>query len=690
MRERLSQAAFGTGGFHRCRDEAELASRTLALLAETFSCEGGVFFLREEAVLRRLASLRAAHPVATVPLPGSAAVARALEGDGSFLTSHPGEPADAPVPWADCRGERVLVVPCADADGRVRAVIGLYDRPGAELDDEERGIAELVAAHASEALLGIARRVQVEASERTLRQLVENELTGIAVFQSDRVVYANPRIAEMLGRPGEAGAIFGHDALEYIHPADRERLRRDAHLRLAGEALSDRDEIRLMRADGGVTWAEVLLTVIQHEDRPALLVHAIDASARRSAEEEKQKLEARFLQAQKMEAIGRLAGGVAHDFNNLLMAISGHTELLARHLPEPHHAHLTHIRKATELAAGLTRQLLAFSRKQVLQTEIVNLNDVVTATHKLLRRIIGEDVALELRLDPAAGPVRADPSLIGQVLMNLGVNARDAMPSGGTLTLETAGVNVESSRDAGSPELVPGRYVQLSVSDSGVGMAQDVLDRLFEPFFTTKEGGKGTGLGLAMVYGTVSQSGGHISVESAPGRGSTFRLHFPEAHLSEGPPVAEPPKVEPLRGSETILVVEDAVEVRELLESMLAGLGYRVFTASDARTAERIFAEQPATFQLLLSDVVLPGASGPELCRKLRALRPGLAVLYTSGYLDEATSGRSVPGDLLLRKPFSHGELASAVRRVLDRATKEREARLLAEAESAHPKVGAP
>jgi two-component system, cell cycle sensor histidine kinase and response regulator CckA len=358
---------------------------------------------------------------------------------------------------------------------------------------------------------------------------------------------------------------------------------------------------------------------------------------------------------------------VAHDFNNLLMAISGHTELLARRIPQEHHRHLDHIRKATEQAAGLTRQLLAFGRKQELQIELVSLNDVVTATHKLLRRIIGEDVTLQLRLDPASFPVRADPALVGQVLMNLAVNARDAMPHGGTLTIETA--NVELTRPpAAAPALSPGSYAQLSVIDTGVGMTEDVLDRLFEPFFSTKEHGKGTGLGLAMVYGTVKQTGGQIGVQSEPGKGTAFRLYFPRAAQDEPAPAPAVPR-SAARGSETILAVEDEAEVRDLLASMLEGLGYRVLTAPDSSTALHLSRDHDGPIDLLLTDVVLPGMSGPALSRILAGLRPETRVLYVSGYLEGSGPGQGIPDDaLLLHKPFSLEDLAATVRRVLDTA----------------------
>ncbi len=670
MDERLLRIGFETCEFARCCDARALAERALALLARSLAAPGGSFLLVEPSRLVRLAGAppeNATDELALPAAPGSwlaevvergetVVLDEVARGDGGCLSG-----------WVDSTVGPLLAAPCRDSTGSLRAVICVSGR-AQPFAAAERELARVVAAHAAEALLTIEQARRLRASEEGMRQLVEHALVGICLFQDERVLYANPRMAEMLGLPGsEAGALSGRGALEFVDEPDRGRLRLDAGRRLAGEPLPGRDEIRLVRVDGGSCWAEVLLRAIEHEGRPALLVHAVDVSARKRAEEEKLQLEAQFLHAQKMEAIGRLAGGVAHDFNNLLMAISGHTELLARRIPEQHKRHLEHIRKATELAAGLTRQLLAFSRKQVLETQVVSLNDLVTATHKLLRRIIGEDVRLDLRLDPSAFPVRADPSLIGQVLMNLAVNARDAMPQGGTLTIETENAELAPDQPGAPPGLTPGAYVRLSVADTGVGMTREVLERLFEPFFTTKERGKGTGLGLAMVYGTVQQTGGRIAVESAPGAGSTFRLYFPRATVAVCDASRTAGVDEAPRGDETVLIVEDESEVRHLLASMLKGLGYSVLLAADAEEALHAFQGHAGPVHVLLTDVVLPGISGPELGRLLRNLQPELRVLYASGYLDESAPGQSLPeGAILLRKPFSFGELATSLRRVLE------------------------
>ncbi len=670
MDERFRRVGFETRDFGRCRDSLAVAERALSLLTSVLTVPAGSFWAVEGKRLARVASVGGEETAGVVPLPPppGSLLAGLLENCQTISVANPSAAGAAlPASWRESAGGALLATACADTTGAVRAVLCLRGPDSRPFDEQERDIVHIVSAHAAEALLGLEITTQLRTAEQTMRQLVERTLAGIWLLQDERTLYANPRIAEMLGLPAsEAGTLFGRPVPDFVHPDDRAWLRAAARRRTLPASAAQLDEIRLLRADGGLTWAEVLPTLVQHDERPALLLHAVDVSARKRAEEEKDQLEARFLQAQKMEAIGRLAGGVAHDFNNLLMAISGHTELLARRIPQEQHRHLDHIRKATEQAAGLTRQLLAFSRMQVLQTELVSLNDVVSATHKLLRRIIGEDVSLVLQLDPEAEPIRTDPTLIGQVLMNLAVNARDSMPQGGTLTIETAGLDLATPVPVASPPLRPGRYLRLSVTDTGVGMTEDVLDRLFEPFFTTKERGKGTGLGLAMVYGTVKQSDGHIGVETAPGEGTTFRLYFPPASLQADATLA---RGDAARGSETILAVEDEGEVRDLLASMLEGLGYRVVTAPDADAAQRVFLELEGAVDLLLTDVVLPGTNGPKLGQILRERCPELRVLYVSGYLDDGGPGKGLPeGSLLLRKPFSLEDLAAAVRGILDAA----------------------
>jgi PAS domain S-box-containing protein len=383
------------------------------------------------------------------------------------------------------------------------------------------------------------------------------------------------------------------------------------------------------------------------------------------------RLEDQLRQAQKMEAVGRLAGGVAHDFNNLLTAIGGYSGLLLADLAptDPRRADVEEIKKATERAASLTRQLLAFSRRQVLQPRVLDLNAVIAGAEKLLRRLIGEDFRLVTRLDPELGAVRADAGQIEQVVMNLAVNARDAMEGGGTLTIETRNTEVLASRRAPERDAMPpGRYVQIRVSDTGTGIDAETKRHIFEPFFTTREKGKGTGLGLATVYGIVKQSGGFIWVDSVPGQGTVFTLDLPQVDAyAEGAEPATEERAERV-GTETVLVVEDEAQVRAVAREALRTHGYTVLEAPDADVALRVARGSGKTIDLLLTDVVMPGLSGSQLAEILAAERPGLRVLFMSGYTDDALGPHGVlrPGVHYLQKPFSPDLLAQKVREVLD------------------------
>jgi PAS domain S-box-containing protein len=386
---------------------------------------------------------------------------------------------------------------------------------------------------------------------------------------------------------------------------------------------------------------------------------------------ERKRAEEQLRQAHKMEAIGQLAGGVAHDFNNLLMAIIGYSELLLARLREGDRLrkHIQEIKKAGERAAALTRQLLAFSRRQVLVPQVLDLNSVVSNVQKMLRRMIGEDI--DLLTVPASdlGQVRADPGQVEQVIMNLAVNARDAMPEGGKLTLETANVALEESYTRNHIDVLPGRYVMLAVSDTGSGMDAETLSHIFEPFFTTKEEGKGTGLGLATVYGIAKQSGGHIEVSSEPGQGTTFKVYLPRIEAAYEPAALGAPAEEMPRGTETVLLAEDDVVVCELLRKMLQGSGYTVLEAGGARQALRMGERYaPRPIHLLLADVVMPEMSGPQLADHLARVYPKMKVLYISGYTDAAVArhGKLSTKAPYLQKPFAPEVLARKVREVLD------------------------
>jgi signal transduction histidine kinase/CheY-like chemotaxis protein len=422
-------------------------------------------------------------------------------------------------------------------------------------------------------------------------------------------------------------------------------------------------EICYRRKDGALIWAiqNVMLTRDENGDE-VVEGTVVDITERHNLEEQ-------LRQSQKMEAVGRLAGGVAHDFNNLLTVISGYSQLLEERVTDPGMAgELKQIREAAERAAVLTRQLLAFSRRQVLQPQAISLNATLGNVEKLLRRLIGEDVELTTRYAGDLWTVKADPGQIEQVAMNLAVNARDAMPEGGKLTFQTenCGAGAEELRE--HPTMPVGDYVRLTVSDTGLGMDAATKAQIFEPFFTTKRLGEGTGLGLSTVYGIVKQSGGYVWVESEPGQGTSFAIYLPRTEA--GPETAAAPSARAARplGSENILLVEDDERVRDFTSKVLKKNGYTVLEARDGAEAESVSRERSGEIELLVTDVVLPDISGIVVTQRIREQRPAIRVLLISGYSPDTHpwQGASQVGDPVLQKPFSPAELASEVRKILD------------------------
>jgi PAS domain S-box-containing protein len=417
------------------------------------------------------------------------------------------------------------------------------------------------------------------------------------------------------------------------------------------------------KKDGKVFEVEMISHQFDYAGRKVRLVVAQDIS-------ERHLLEQQLRQAQKMEAVGRLAGGVAHDFNNLLMVIKGHTELLINALPpaDSLSRKITQIDRAADRATALTKQLLAFSRMQVLQPRVMNLNGVVEDMGKLLPRLIGEDVELGIRTTPDLGTIRADASQMEQIIMNLAVNARDAMPTGGRLIIETSNADLDRTYNSTHPIVKPGRYVLLAVSDTGTGMDANTQAHIFEPFFTTKEPGKGTGLGLATVYGVVKQSGGFIWVYSEVGKGTSFKIYLPRVDQPEDKGSVPLAFAEAPRGTETILLAEDEQDVREVAREFLESGGYKVIEAQDGAEALRLATEHNAAIDLLVTDMVMPGMTGKELARRLQRQHSTISVVYMSGY-SEQTMAETAQADvnrLLLTKPFSRGSILRAVRTALN------------------------
>ncbi|HEY3933299.1 MAG TPA: PAS domain S-box protein [Gemmatimonadales bacterium] len=448
-----------------------------------------------------------------------------------------------------------------------------------------------------------------------------------------------------------------------IHPDDLDRTLHEFENVLSGRTVSL--EYRLRHADGSYRWMNSHPTVVRdYAGRPVEIVTAvIDVTSRKN-------LEQQFQQAQKMEAIGILAGGIAHDFNNILTAILGFAETASAVLPLDHPAaeSLEEIDRNVMRAARLTRQLLAFGRQQLMEPRVLDPNSVVEGTGKLLRRVIGEDIRLTLSLGRDIRPIYVDPGQLEQVILNLALNARDAMPGGGSLTIETANVDLDASYALRRPAVKPGEYVLIAITDTGTGMNEAIQRRIFEPFFTTKEVGRGTGLGLAAVHGIVNQSNGHIWVYSEPGAGTTFKLYFPVTSEPVEPDAGDRSATPAAGGHETILVVEDEAEVRQLAAGALERHGYRVLVAANGEEAYRLAANNADGIDLLVTDVIMPLVGGPELADRLRASRPDIAIIFASGYARDAVINHGILGadSIFLQKPYTPMVLLRKVREVLD------------------------
>ena len=499
-------------------------------------------------------------------------------------------------------------------------------------------------------------------SEARYRALVEGSIQGLSIHRGFAIEFANASLAAMFGYAGPP-ELIGRDLRVLVAPHEIPRVEGYAAACQEGGPAPSRYEFQGVRRDGTLIWVEALMSITSWWDGPALLVTFVDVT-------ERKRLEDHLRQSQKMEAIGRLAGGVAHDFNNLLTVISGRAqiELLRPELSGPSRRNIDLIAEAASRASTLTKQLLAFSRKQVLQPRVLDVDIVVARMEPLLRRLIGEDIDLVTATEPVLGRVRADPGQLEQIVLNLAVNARDAMPQGGRLTIETANVELDEAYARQQADVHSGPYVLLAVSDTGVGMDAETQAHLFEPFFTTKGVGEGTGLGLATVYGIVKQSGGHITAYSEVGRGTTIKIYLPRVDAASEVRGAEPEPVVLRRGSETVLLVEDDEAVRELTREVLEMQGYTVLAVADAGEAPGVLERSSRPIHLLVTDVVMPRLSGRELTERLRSLRPGLRVLYISGYADTAVVHHGVldPGTPFLQKPFTPDALLRSVRKVLD------------------------
>ena len=538
--------------------------------------------------------------------------------------------------------------------------------------DKEGNVAEV-------AILGfdITERKKAEEglkqAEKKYRNIFENAIEGI--FQATpagRYISTNPALASMYGFESPEELIntitdIAHQV--YVNPDDRSELFR----LLQEKGVVHNFETQVYRKDRKVIWISLNVRYVCDSQGRFLYYEGFveDITERRRTEQERLNLEEQLRQSQKMEAIGRLAGGIAHDFNNLLTVIKGYSELSLMELKEgdPLRGNIEEIQKGSQRAADLTHHLLAFSRRQVMEMRVLDLNTLLRDMDKMLRRVIGEDIELVTHLSDDLGSVKIDPGQIEQVVMNLAVNARDAMPSGGKLTIETANVELDETYARSHLAVKPGPYVMLSMSDTGVGMTPKVRERVFEPFFTTKEKDKGTGLGLSTVYGIVKQSGGNIWVYSELGKGTTFKIYLPRVDEPLEEIRKEVLKDELPSGNETVLVVEDAEEVRKLILKILERQGYRILEASNGDDALLLHERHGCRIDLILVDVVMPGMSGSELAKRLMSLYPKMKVLYMSGYTDNAIVHHGVleKGVNYIQKPFTMDGLTRKVREVLDK-----------------------
>ncbi|MBI1875834.1 MAG: PAS domain S-box protein [Acidobacteria bacterium] len=531
-----------------------------------------------------------------------------------------------------------------------------------QLDSLGRNFDDMVhALQQREAEEHLSREAREEAEEK-YRHLVEQSLVGVYLVHNSGM-YVNPKFASIFGyTPEEMKDI---SFLNIVLEADRPMVLHNVGRRLSGELSAMEYSFRGKRKDGTVVTVHVHGAMTTYRGKPAIMGILIDQT-------EQKLLEQQLQQSQKMEAIGRLAGGVAHDFNNLLTVIQGYSEFLHQQLPasSPEREQVDEILKAAESAANLTRQLLAFSRHQVLQPEVLSLNQVIAGFDKMTRRLIGEDIRVELQLEPALALVKVDPGQIEQVILNLAVNARDAMPNGGTLTIQTANIALDEHYVRQHAGAQVGPHVLLAVSDTGVGMTPETQARVFEPFFTTKEHGKGTGLGLSTVYGIVKQSGGSIWLYSEVGRGTTVKIFLPLADTGVLVAAsAAPARPDRVAGTETVAVVEDDHGVRGWVSEALQQLGYTVLPLASPQEALALASRRANAIDLLLTDVVLQNLSGPELAARLQKRWPAMKILYMSGYSDEAMLPQGLLGerDRVLQKPFTATALAERVRETLDR-----------------------
>ena len=550
---------------------------------------------------------------------------------------------------------------CKDRNGRLFWVE--VNLKGAVIEGAERLLA---------VVRDIGERKKAEASlkesEEKYRLLVENASEAILVAQDGMISFVNPQAMKLTGYSKEE--FVSKPFTDFIHPDDVEMVVDNYRKRLQGDDFLNVYPFRIVDKWGNLRWVEINAVMIDWEGRPATLNFLTDVSLRKEAEEEREKVQAQLLHMQKMEAIGTLTGGIAHDFNNLLTGIQGYTDLAMMKMDEsdPLYRNLKQIHFTSARAADLVRQLLLFSRRQPVELTWLNINQTIMDLLKMLQRLIGEDITIQTELERNLWTVRADGGNVEQVIMNLAVNARDAMPQGGNLVIKTENASLEKSQAEALPEAREGNFVCLSISDTGSGMEKEVLERVFEPFFSTKGPGEGTGLGLSTAYGILKQHRGWIHVSSEPGCGTTFRAYLPAFTLKPDEKEHETTSLEGVKGNnECILLVEDEKGVREFAATLLRENGYHVVEAGNCKQARDVFDKRSGQIELLFSDMVLPDGSGLQLAEEFLSIKPEAGILLMSGYTDDKSQLEAIQkkGYRFLRKPFSIASLLLCMQQIL-------------------------
>ena len=595
-----------------------------------------------------------------------------------------GEPNNLDLPAHHPPVHSLLVVPLLSGKNLYGWIYVAQKLTGLAFDDEDERILLALTAQVGlayenslhlRAIQGHATKLEAEVKERRraenkFRMLIETAPMGIVIADKQGVISEmNAQALRMFGYEreelfGQSVEILLPERLRNSHEGHRSSYVKDPHARPMGVGM----ELFARRKDGTEFPVEISLGPLDADGEPLISSVIVDISVRK-------KMERQIRLSQRMEAIGELAGGVAHDFNNLLAVILGSADVVLDTLSAEHPGtkKVEMIRQAGSSAADLTRQLLAFSRQQMLQPRVLDLKQVVERALRLLRRLIGENIEITTSMEQSLGHVKADPGQLEQILLNLAVNARDAMPKGGRLTIEGRNVELDDSYRDHHVVVVPGRYVMLAVEDTGCGMTRETQARIFDPFFTTKGVGKGTGLGLATVYGIVKQSGGYIWVYSELDKGSVFKIYLPLVERSAQPVEKPEPEAMVLRGSETILLAEDTNSLREMAKEYLESVGYTVIGAVSGKDALQRAKDFDGTIHLLLTDVVMPEMSGPELAAELASLRPGIKIIFTSGYTDDAIARQGIldPSVTFIQKPYRPKALARKIRDVLGEPRKQ-------------------